>query len=80
MRVGGLVPAPFYFERVAILLRKARRLAEEVEVCDGYMAAVEDFYARNGTAGFADVRKGPRYLAIQKRAAKAKELLKRQDH
>ena len=71
---AGEVPSPFYFERVAILSRKEKNYEQEIFYCEQYIEKVEDFYAKNGTTGYADVRKGPRYKAIVKRLPKAKEL------
>jgi hypothetical protein len=75
MEKAGLVAAPYYFERVAILCRKERNYEQEVAYSEKYIAAVEDYYRRNGTDGIADVRKGPRFQAIVKRLPKAKHLL-----
>ena len=75
MASAGLVPAPFYFERVAILSRKQKNYRQEVEYCERYIQAVENFYQAPGCEGHADVRKGPRYQAIVARLPKAKELL-----
>lgn len=77
MESGGLVPAPYYFERVAILSRKAKDYEQEIYYCEMYIKAVRGFYAKHGTRGIADVRKGPRYAAIVARLPKAKELLKK---
>ena len=75
MEKADLVPAPYYFERVAILSRKEANYQQEVDYCENYVNAVERFYKKHGTKGEADVRKGPRYQAIVKRFPKAKELL-----
>jgi hypothetical protein len=75
MEKAGLVPAPYYFERVGILSRKEKNYQQEVGYCESYINAVEGFYKKYGTKGMADVRKGPRYQAIVKRLPKAKELL-----
>lgn len=75
MESSGLVSAPFYFERVAILSRKQKNYRQEVEYCERYIQAVEKFYQAPGCEGHADVRKGPRYQAIVARLPKAKELL-----
>ena len=75
MASAGLVSAPFYFERVAILSRKQKNYRQEVEYCERYIQAVETFYQAPGREGQADVRKGPRYQAIIARLPKAKELL-----
>ena len=74
MDKAGLVPAPYYFERVAILSRKIKDYQQEIFYCEQYIEKVELFYSKNGTEGVADVRKGPRYKAIVKRLPKAKEL------
>ena len=70
----GLVPAPYYFERVAILSRKSKDYAQEIFYCEQYIEKVESFYSKYGTKGIADVRKGPTFKAIVKRLPKAKEL------
>lgn len=75
MASAGLVSAPFYFERVAILSRKQKNYRQEVEYCERYIQAVEKYYQDPGREGHADVRKGPRYQAIVARLPKAKELL-----
>ena len=43
---AGLVPAPYYFERVAILSRKEKDYQQEVAYCEKYIALVEDFYKK----------------------------------
>jgi len=78
MKLTGLVPAPYYFERVAILSRKNKDYKQEIEYCTSYIDAVEDYYTKNDAEKVADVRKGPRYQAIVKRLPKAKELLEKQ--
>ncbi len=75
MEKAGLVPAPYYFERVAILSRKEKNYQQKIDYCKSYINAVERFYKKHGTKGRADVRKGPRYQAIVKRLSKAEELL-----
>lgn len=78
MDKAGMVPAPYYFERVAILSRKEKNFEQEIFYCAQYIEKVEDFYLKNGTAGIADVRKGPTYQAIVKRLQKARELYAKQ--
>lgn len=80
MDKAGLVPAPYYFERVAILSRKIKAYRQEIFYCEQYIEKVGLFYSKNGTEGYADVRKGPRYKAIVKRLPKAKELDANQDN
>lgn len=77
MEKAGLVPAPYYFERVAILSRKEKNYEQEVAYCERYISAIEAYYHAHGTDGIADMRKGPRFQAIVKRLPKAKELLAR---
>lgn len=74
MDKAGLVPAPYYFERVAILSRKEKNYGQEIYYCEQYIEKLGVFYSKSGTDGMADVRKGPRYQAIVKRLPKAKEL------
>ncbi len=75
----GLVPAPYYFERIAILSRKDKNYRQEVSYCESYINAVEGFYKKYEIDDMADVRKGPRYQAIVKRLPKAKELLSKSE-
>lgn len=74
MDKAGIVPAPYYFERVAILSRKVKDYQQEIFYCEQYIEKVELFYSKNGTKEIADVRKGPTYKAIVKRLPKAKIL------
>ncbi len=78
MDKAGLVPAPYYFERVAILFRKRKDYVQEIFYCKQYIDKVESFYSKNGTKGIADIRKGPTFKAIVKRLPKAKELYAKQ--
>lgn len=75
---ADLVPAPYYFERVAILSRKAKDYGQEVAYCEKYIRVVEDYYRRNTGRGIADVRDGPTYRAIVHRLVKARDLLAKQ--
>lgn len=75
MRRTGLVAPPFYVERAAILLRKAKEFDPEVLLCESYVSAVELSYAGVAEGTVADVRKGPRFAAIRHRLVKARELL-----
>ena len=77
MKRANLVAAPFYFERAAILLRRAKQWGLEVKVCELYVAAVDSFYSSVPQGSMADVRKGPSYSAILKRIPKARTLLDR---
>lgn len=75
MELAEQVPAPYYFERVAILSRKEKNYHQEIEFCEKYISAVNGFFKKHDAAMYADVRKGPRYKAIVKRLPKAKALL-----
>ena len=75
MEAVGLVASPYYFERVAILSRKGKDYRQEIHYCETYIRLVEDYYAKRGAAGIADVRKGPRFQAILARIPKARELV-----
>jgi len=80
MKKASFVAAPYYFERVAILSRKEKNYQQEIDYCENYIKAVEEFYEQHGAEGMADARKGPRYQAIAKRLPKAKELLSKSQH
>ncbi|MEQ8288727.1 MAG: hypothetical protein RIB78_03275 [Gammaproteobacteria bacterium] len=75
MEDTGLVPTPYYFERVAILSKKDKNYAQEVYYCGQYVEKIEAYYSKYGIDRVADIRKGPRYKAIVKRLEKARELL-----
>ncbi|CAN5576144.1 hypothetical protein BH20VER3_BH20VER3_16540 [soil metagenome] len=70
----GLVPAPYYFERVAILARKLSDFRDEIAYCEKYMAVVEDYYRKNNIPSTEGVTTGPRYQAIVRRLSKARVL------
>ncbi|MFV3305798.1 hypothetical protein ACNFBT_11010 [Pseudomonas sp. NY15181] len=71
--------APFYFERVAILSRKAKDYATEVSICERWKAIADDYagqsIVRDGMAAL--VHQGPRSVAILGRMDKARDLLAR---
>lgn len=75
MKRAKVVAAPFYFERAALLLRKAKHYEREIEICETYIEAVHEHYSSNAQDYEADVRKGPRFLALQARVPKARALL-----
>ena len=75
MRKADLVAAPYYFERAAILLRKAKDYHREIEICERYISSVERFYENKDFSKYADVRKGSRFQAIAQRIPKARQLL-----
>ena len=77
-RKTGFVPAPYYFERVAILSRKEKIYSQEVKYCEKYIEVVEEYYNKNSIQQNEGVKMGPRYKAIVKRLSKAKELFPKQ--
>ena len=74
----GLVPAPYYFERVAILARKIKNFQEEIAYCEKYIAVVADYYRKNNIPENQGVKMGPRYKAIVRRLSKARLLLRQE--
>lgn len=73
MNKTGLAPAPYYFERVAILSRKAKNYEQEVIYCEKYIEAIEHIYRTQEVDKYTNLR--ARYINIAKRLPKAKELL-----
>lgn len=69
---AGQLPAPYYFERSAILLRKQKEYDKEVQIIELYLAAVEAWNKEN-----RNIRPnggGARHDKIVYRLAKAKQL------
>lgn len=75
MKITGLIAAPYYFERAAILARKERDYAFEVEIIETYINEIATFYKTKSIRVGEGVMAGPRYKAIEKRLVKAKQLL-----
>jgi len=76
-----LAPAPYYFERAAILSRKAHDYSGEVAICERWVAMAHDFkerMAQNPETSIADVTKGPPSRGIFERLPKAQALLAKQ--
>jgi hypothetical protein len=69
-RVIGQAPAPFFFERVAILARKVKNYDLEVEICEKYINLMNEVYGEDKKG----IKAGPRYASIEGRLSKAKEL------
>lgn len=69
--------APYCFERVAMLCRKAKDYQGEIAICKRWKAIAKDYGAqpsvRNGWG--AQVHKGAREIALVNRAKKARELM-----
>lgn len=74
MATAKVVAAPFYFERAAVLLRKAKQYEQEIQICERYVRAVNLYYSSVSKGYEADVRKGPRFKAIEVRVTKARVL------
>lgn len=76
---GRLCAAPYYFERAAILLRKAKDYSGEIDVCERWNAIVNDYKRQPMVKSrqAASAHKGPRSEAILARMKKAKELLRK---
>lgn len=70
----GLIPAPYYFERVAILSRKEKNYTQEIKYCEKYIKVAEEYCRNNGLSGNEYAKMSPDH-PICKRLQKAKELL-----
>lgn len=76
---NGIEPAPFYFERAAILARKAGYYQLEVDICETYLQYMEwyiEAHEKHGLELFTNPR-GARYIKIRDRLPKAKLLLEK---
>ncbi|NAZ45921.1 hypothetical protein GL178_06620 [Vibrio toranzoniae] len=69
-KLTNQAPAPYYFERVAILARKAKNYGLEVSICERYIAAMDEIYGEQRIG----IKAGPRFASIEKRLPKAKQL------
>jgi hypothetical protein len=74
MERTNLAPAPFYFERAAILYRRTPDYVAEIAICQRYFDALEGFYAKRRGEQHGDARTGQTYVAMEKRCKQAKEL------
>jgi len=72
MEQAGQIPAPFYFERAAILLRKAKEYKSEVKLIELYLSAIDAWNQVNGSTKPA--AGGARHDKILQRYEKAKQL------
>jgi|GEM_PF-3218825 len=76
-------PAPYYFERVAILARKQKDYALEVKTCEQLISAMEKWGKNLESKGLmpgrdiANHAASPRVAKVKARLPKAKELLAR---
>lgn len=73
---AGQLPAPFYFERAAILLRKAKQYQKELQLVELYLA-VADAWKRSDPQGKRTVLSA-RHLKLEQRLDKARQLSKKQ--
>lgn len=71
-----LSAAPFFFERAAILYRKNKQYEKEIEICEAWIAIMND-YTNQDMERYAKVHLGPKSKAIYHRLPKARELLER---
>ena len=71
----GLVPAPYYFERVAILARKVKDFELEIKICEQYLDAVDQLEREGALPKHGGIKAGPRYKAIKRRLPQAYEFL-----
>ncbi|MGH8388161.1 MAG: hypothetical protein ACRESJ_22195 [Pseudomonas sp.] len=74
-----LCAKPFFFERVAILSRKAKDFAQEVAICERWVSIISDYKSqpmvKKKRAALA--HKGPRSIAIIARLKVARAELKK---
>lgn len=73
-------PAPYYFERVAILAKKEKRYTLEVLACETYIALCKIYkkaFKACGKKPFLNISGSARYLKIKERLPKAKENLRK---
>ena len=77
MEQAGEMPAPYYFERAAILFRKEKKSIQEVQIIDLYLKAIEAWNNANGNK--CPNGGGARHLKIVARLAKAKQLAAKQN-
>lgn len=68
--ITNLAPAPYYFERVAILARKAKDYDLEIQICERYIEVMDAIYGDKRIG----IKAGPRFSYIEKRLFQAKQL------
>ena len=76
MEQAGQLPAPFYFERAAILFRKQKQYEKEVQVVELYLDAVKAWNKANGNR--RPNGSSTRHEKIVHRLTKAKQLAAKQ--
>lgn len=62
-KLTNQAPVPYYFERVAILARKAKNYSLEVSICERYIAVIDEIYG-NQRIG---IKAGLRFASIEKK-------------
>lgn len=75
MELAGQIPAPYYFERVAILSRKEKNYRQEIDYCEKYINAVDDYFEKHDWANVTKSTPEAWYGKFKKRLPKAKALL-----
>lgn len=74
-KLRQIAPAPYWFERVAVLSRKSKNYAQEIVYCEAYLQAVSELYTGGRINHATGVVMGPTHLAIENRLAQARRLL-----
>lgn len=69
-KISGLAPAPYYFERVAILARKVKDYDLEVQICERYIEVMDAIYGDKRVG----IKAGPTFTSIEKRLLQARQL------
>lgn len=69
-KITNLAPAPYYFERVAVLARKAKDYDLEIQICERYIEVMDVIYGDKRVG----IKAGPRFASIEKRLLQAKQL------
>jgi hypothetical protein len=73
---AGQLPAPFYFERASILLRKAKQYQKEVQLVGLYLAAADAW--RSADPSGSRTVLSARHLKLEQRLDKARQLAQKQ--
>lgn len=74
---GQLAPAPFYFERAMILLKKEKRWEELIEIAECYFKMIEEYKSKANNYS-AKVWLGTGYEELKKRLDFAYSKLKKE--
>jgi hypothetical protein len=69
----GNPPAPYPWERAAILFNRAGLHQQELAICSFYIQLLDEFYACQNGRRHADIRRSRRYQRITQRAHRARQ-------